>query len=247
MVKHKVKVDNKNILKRSAFSMIELIFAIVIIGISMLTIPMIMLQDATNQEASLMQEGILLSMTKVSQTLTFPWDSTSSPTGVGGLMSMSQVVETVALPPAGLERAGTTDFRVGHFPEQLRRRLTPNSNPRAATAIAGAAPAVSINSFHGNSVDINASAGSGASAYKKTWTVTTAVSYVSDLPASTYGATDIIFAFGAPSPGATSNIKQVTVTATDTTVTTLAANGNLVVLTSFSSNIGEAEFYKRRY
>lgn len=230
---------------RFAFTMIELIFAIVIIGISMLTLPAMMAQDATNQESSLMQEGILLSTTKVAQVLTFPWDQQSSPGGV--LMSTSQVLETVGVAaPAGLRRVGVTDFRVGHFQEQLRRRLTPNSDQRTATAVGTVTVAVpNINDFHNEILDLNATPGFEEFAYKKAWRTTTDISYVSD--ATDYTQENIIFNFSDVGGAALTNIKKVRVSTRDRTVATLGVNGNQVDLTSYSANIGESEFYKRRY
>ena len=228
--------------QRLAFSMIELIFAIVIIGICMLALPMIMLTDASSQEGALAQEGILLTTTKVAQTLTFPWDPNSSPGGE--LMSTSRVLETRAAQPAGLARVGTKDFRIGHFPEMLRRRLSPNSSPATASIIG--AGNNSISSLDGDSENIVATAGSEQFAYKKQWELNTTILYVAD--AATYQNSVINdFDFSRTDAGPTpTNIKMVQITATDITPNS-AGNGNRMRLWSFSSNIGEAEFFKRRY
>lgn len=236
---------------RSAFTMIELIFAIVVIGITMLTIPLVMVQDAKQQEDSLMQEGIMLSATKIAQALTFQWANNSSDSGVASLISKSQVLNTGGDGELFLRRAApNNDFRIGHFPEKLRRRLTPASNPRAAGAIGGnVIPATNINSFNGETDVIPA--GDPQYSFKKQWTVTAAVSYVSDtatyLGTTVAGSTTVNYNFPTSSHIGTTNIKMVRVTATDGTTTTLGATGNQVVLTSYSCNIGEAEFYKRRY
>lgn len=230
----------EGVMRRCAFSMIELIFAIVIIGISMLALPMIMFTDASSQEDSLMQEAIMLSTTKIAQVLTFPWDQTSPPETVAGLVSTSQVVNTAG--NAALARNGVTDFRIGHFPEQLRRRLTPFSAQRAA---GGVGAATDISSFNGNSVTINATGGNEQFSYKKDWLITTTVSYIADT--ANYAATGVSFDFSNVATGGTSNIKMVQVTVTDQTAVTLGVNANQVILTSYSANIGESEFYKRRY
>jgi prepilin-type N-terminal cleavage/methylation domain-containing protein len=240
----KINVKFKGTVQRCAFTLIELIFAIVVIGITMLALPTIMLQDANSQEKSLFQEGIMLTTTKASQVLTFPWDPLSSP--AGGLMSLSQVLETGVAGDSELtarRAAPEDDFRVGHFPEQLRRRLTPSSDQRIANAIA-ASPIPSMNNFNGESVEINATAGQEQWAYKKRWRLSTTVSYISD--ATVYTDENITFnfsdVFNAAAP--VSNIKMIQVTATDITPNSTA---DQVRLTSYSSNIGETEFYKRRY
>ncbi|MDF1880683.1 type II secretion system protein [Sulfurimonas sp. MAG313] len=144
-----------NIRMRSAFTMIELIFAIVIISISMLTLPLILTVDANKQLGALNQEGILLASTKLSQTLANSWDSQSSP--LGALMSTSQVLNTRVIGAgnlgAGLDRNGTSDFRAGHFEADLRRRLTPFSQQRNASIIG--AETSGISSFHNTFEDIN--------------------------------------------------------------------------------------------
>lgn len=156
-------------------------------------------------------------------------------------MSTSQVLETGG--DNDFDRNGTSDFRVGHFPEQLRRRLSPNSAQRNASAI-GVGP----NSISGQDGTVdNIGAVNGRYAYKKQWRTNTSVAYVSD-NAVYAGVGGVINGFDfstAPlAGGATSNIKMVRVTATDMTA---GAASNQVVLTSYSSNIGEAEFFKRRY
>ena len=226
--------------KHSAFSMIELVFAIVIIGVSMLTIPMLMRVDATNQEDSLLQEGIMLTSTKVSQVLTYPWDANSSPGG--GLMTMTQALETGILGAADLtarQAPPNGNFRIGHFTQKLRRRLTPVTAPRTAGAI-GAAFDGSISGFNTNSENI--AAVDGQYSYKKQWRLDTVVTYVEDN--ATYTNTNVALDFPDVGVAGPTNIKMVEVTATDVTPNSA---GDTIVLRSYSSNIGEAEFYKRRY
>ena len=220
---------------RSAFTMIELIFAIVIISISMLALPMVMQIDAKNQEDALFQEGILITTTKVSQALTFPWDPNSSPGGA--LMSLSNVLDTGSA-SAGVARVAGTDFRVGHFQETIRRRMTPVSAPRAALAIAGGTNSVA--NQHGN-VEV---LGGGQYTYKKQWSAATTVTYVSDFTDFTQTAIAYDFPTNAGAGGGTTNIKMIQVIATDVTP---GSAGNSIELTSYASNIGEQEFYKRRY
>ena len=222
---------------RHAFTMIELVFAIVIIAIAVLAMPTIMFTNAASQEQTLKEEAIMLTTTKIAQILTYPWDANSSPLGV--LMSTSQVLGTVANPPLGLERNATTDFRIGHFPNQLRRRMTPFSNERNATGIGGIFGS-NISSFNGDQVTIGAAGADQV--YKKQYRMTTTVTYVTDN--TNYGLNIITFDFNTTATGL-SNIKMVQVTTDeqDTTGTWIP----IVQMTSYSTNIGEAEFYKRRY
>ncbi len=60
-----------------AFTMIELIFAIVIIGISMLSLPMIAQVSSTNIEKNLVQEAILIASTDMTKVISGKWDENS--------------------------------------------------------------------------------------------------------------------------------------------------------------------------
>jgi len=225
-------LSHKSSLFRPAFTMIELIFAIVIISISMLSLPLIITGDATSQEDSFMQEGIMITSTKVSQVLTYQWDP-NSPPPLAGITTASEVVATAAGDPALEQRNG--NYRIGHIQEKLRRR----TGPRNASAIG--AGGNSISSYVGGAVNVVNPAGS-QTGYKKQWQITTVVSYVSDIAA--YGGNAINYNFPSVPTGGPTNIKMVQVTALDQTP---GASADQVVLTSYSSNIGEAEFYKRRY
>jgi len=230
----------KTPLYRNAFTMIELLFAIVIISITMLTLPMMMQIDAGNQEDALAQEGIILTSTKIAQVLTFPWDPVSSPGGA--IMTLSQVLDT-ANGDADLTRVAGTDFRLGHVTEKLRRRLSPVSAPRTASVIGGnVVPETSINDFNAD-VDNIGGAG-GTYAYKKQWRLNTTVTYVDDT--ATYSDNNVAYDLPIVGVANPTNIKMVTVLATDVTPG-IPGVPRQVRLRSYSSNIGEQEFYKRRY
>lgn len=247
-VKEEFSINNpvrQPIMMHHAFTMIELIFAIVIVGVTILTIPLMLVTNATNQDRSLIQEGVMITSTKISQVLTYPWDVQSSPTGT--LMSTSQVLDTLNT-PLGLERNATTDFRIGHFRQALRRRMTPNSFPRTATNIgAFTTPQTSIAHFNGAADAVETSAGTPTTAtgYKKEYQLRTIVSYINDN--ATYSGTTINFNYDINTSSATSrtNIKMVQVITDE--VNASGAATPIVSLVSFSSNIGETEFYKRRY
>lgn len=226
---------------RSAFTMIELVFAIVIISISILALPTVLLNDASSQEQTLKEEGIMLTTTKISQILTYPWDAQSQPP-VGGAVSTSQVLNTVNA-NAALARNGITDFRIGHFINDLRRRMTPFSAPRIAGAIPiGGNPKTNIGDFNGDVTTVGG-VGDKAAGYKKEYQTTTRVAYVAD--AANYAANAIVFGFSDVQLANSTNIKMVRVTTDERD-----SAGNwvpIIQMTSYSANIGEAEFAKRRY
>ncbi len=224
---------------RHAFTMLELVFAIVIIGIAVLALPTVLLTGASSQEQTLKEEGIMLTTTKISQILTFPWDASSSPSGAL-IMSTSQVLNTAG--DTDLNRNGISDFRIGHFQDELRRRMSPESTPRAAGAIGGVN---NIGRFNGETVTVGAG-GSKAAGYKKEYQTTSLVSYVAD--AADYNTatnTNLSFNFTTADPGTTTNIKMVQVSTSE--MDPAGAWIPIIQMTSYSANIGEAEFFRRRY
>lgn len=70
---------------RPAIAMIELIFAIVIIGISLLSAPLIIGQSVQSINTNLQQESIAAAASQISLILTYPWDegTTSNVAGNG--------------------------------------------------------------------------------------------------------------------------------------------------------------------
>lgn len=221
---------------KNAFTLLELIFAILIISIGILSLPTILLQDADSQEQSLFQEGISLASAEVLRTLTYPWDPNSSPGGA--IMTQNEVLDTGG--DGELNRLAGTDFRAGHFQAALRRRMTPNGAPRAASGIANG-----TNSISGQDgrVELFPPAGVGTAAgFKKQWQIATNVFYVNDNAA--YNAGGIGYNYPIVGGGGTTNIKMVVATVTDVTP---GSAGDVIVLRSYASNIGENDFFSRRY
>ncbi|HIP47310.1 MAG TPA: type II secretion system protein, partial [Campylobacterales bacterium] len=61
-------------MKRSGFSLVELVLSIVIIAIALMTIPLMLNQSAKSNQFALMQESILAARTKMGNILSFKWD-----------------------------------------------------------------------------------------------------------------------------------------------------------------------------
>jgi len=114
---------------------------------------------------------------------------------------------------------------------------------RNASAIGGTN---NIGAFDGTSVQVG-TAGSDRG-YKKQYQLNTSVQYISDTAIYNPAAAGSTINFDYNTTvlaGTTSNIKMVT-------VSTQEKNNagewvNIIQMTSFSSNIGEAEFFMRRY
>jgi type II secretory pathway pseudopilin PulG len=75
---------------RPAIAMIELVFAIVIIGIALLSAPRIIGQSVKSINTALNQEAIAAAASQISLVLTYPWDeNTSSTIGGSGILRVA--------------------------------------------------------------------------------------------------------------------------------------------------------------
>lgn len=234
---------------RYAFTMIELIFALVIMGIVFLTLPRILIEDSSNVEQNIMQEAIFASSAKIGQILTFHWDENSpDPTTT---LTAANVVGTPNGDPE-LDRVAGTDFRLGHIVQPLHRRMTSITAERNATTIVGLGvddvidDPDDIDDFDGG-VNLDLITGTSVSSYKKAYRVTTDVSYVSD--AADYTQSTINYTFDVGSAATVTsdrNVKMIELS-TDQNNSGGWSVQPILVLRAFSANIGETDFYKRTY
>jgi prepilin-type N-terminal cleavage/methylation domain-containing protein len=240
-----------------AFTMIELIFAIVIIGIVAISIPIIMVTNSKNVEQNLMQEAVLIATTKMDQILTYPWDDRSRDI-TGFVLAKTEVLDLgVASPLTPELDRNASDFRVGHFQEALRRKMVPAafSGIRPITPVANLGKNAwdqnlttdnDIDDFDGQFEDLFHA---GADNYKNDYRITADVSYVDDtIDYTQVGTTEQIFDFDhTPYTLNPTHIKRVEIN-----VTKRDSAGNLettpsVVFRAFATNIGETDYYQRTY
>ena len=220
------------------FTMIEMIFAIVIIGIVAISIPMIMLTNARGVEQNLLQETIFITATKLGQVLSYPWDENSPPAGT--------LAKTEVLNASGddeLDR-NVTDYRRGHFQQALHRKMTPQSAQRSATTAGGlgddGGDRDDIDDFEG---EITLITETGERGYKKNYRINGFVDYVSD--ATDYSASSVNFDYSISGLGSDTNIKMVQITVEEELPS--GSYSEVLRLRSYSSNIGETDYHKRTY
>ena len=106
---------------KTAFSMIELIFAIVIIGVAVLSLPMMSQVTSRGIENNLAQETIFAASAELNQVMSYYWDDRSIE---DGNTSLSRVIDS------SNDCDDTTKQRVGH----VHRRCV-NSDSNAAPTI----------------------------------------------------------------------------------------------------------------
>jgi len=110
--------------KRTAFTMIELIFAIVLIALVVAAVPQLISRNAQTLQGNLLQEEIFIAARTASELLTQPWDANSPDTSTS--RALSKVLDT-ASSNANLNRINVggvaLPFRIGHIIQPLHRRF----------------------------------------------------------------------------------------------------------------------------
>ncbi len=231
-------------MKRAGFSLIELVLAIVIIAISLMTIPLMLAQSGNNNSFAMAQETIFAARTKMGNILTHQWDASS--TENNGSITYIRVLD-VAAGDLELERNASTqddNRRKGHVASDFRRRFHDgNTTAAGMTSPSGGffdANNTTIDQFHN---DFSTLSSFGDFDYVRDFNLTTTVSYISD--DANYAQQIIGFDFNISSRADinittnSTNIKMIEVTAR-------SEDGNVFVFRSFSSNIGQTDLLSRR-
>lgn len=226
---------------RPAIAMIELIFAIVIMGIVMMSAPMLISTATQSTYVALQQEGINEAASRVNMIMGYAWDENNT-----GDMYIPPILH-VSSGAASLNVNGNTARRIGTPMTSQRTFILSDANSSDLNASA-------LRSDGGDTDDIDDFIGdisltlieAATVDYTETTTVNinTAVAYVSDSVTGGYSQSTITYTpFGAGS--ATTNVKSITVTLTSTT--NLDELEKTIVLRAFSSNIGGYELKERTF
>jgi len=205
--------------KRFAFSMIELIFAIVIIGISVASLPIMTNAIGKGVENSLVQEAIFAAAAEMNQVLSYRWDENSINEVVDiNATGLANVIDNIG------DCDATTRLRPGHINQPYHRRCL-DSNITTSSLGNGDSGESTIDDIDDNILTNQAlftATSSSADAYKDTYKYSVAVSK-SDF-------------------GGRVNLNE----AKEITVTVFNSDGDtLTQLKSYSFNIGEVDYYKR--
>lgn len=220
---------------RKAASMIELVIAIVVMGIAVMSLPLILTQSQNSNALALQQEAIMATKTQLAYILSYEWDENSFDANA----STSRVLVTNSdddLNATGLRRKG-------HVEGEKRRRLwdtsvtTAQRSPNAETSGSN-----DIDDFNNYSETV--AIASQNMDYIFNLELNTSVRYFTDT--ATYedeNLTDFSFDYASTTPGSPTNIKMVAVTARD-----LPNRNTLnITLRAFASNIGESVVLKKVY
>ncbi len=219
---------------RRATSMIELVIAIVVMGIAVMSLPLILTQSQNSNAMALQQEAILATKTKLGYLLSYEWDVNSYDATAG----VSRVLDTTASANADDDFNTTSIRRVGHVMADTRRRLRDDMATATTDGNAEWANAAleDIDDFDGR--DENTTIASETMDYIFNLQLHSTVNYVSD--SATYANQNINFIFDASTTFTNpTNIKMITVTTTGTNIN--------MVLRAFASNVGESGILKRAW
>ncbi|RRS32488.1 MAG: hypothetical protein P794_01240 [Epsilonproteobacteria bacterium (ex Lamellibrachia satsuma)] len=247
-----------NTFLRPAIAMIELIFALVIMAIVLLSAPRLIHTATQSGFLSMQQEGINEAASKVSLIMSYPWDEANTDSSfLSPILYVSNSADSSLREfNSSGRRAGTPKLSTRSFIRTDGNKLNASAAPLgfdtgenndndiddmddfADTAIADSS--LQFIDSNENNVDYIEN--------NTTINIHTAISYMNDTPAGgTYvdpGADGkITFSplFDAAAPGYTTNIKKIIVTLTSTS-TASELNNKKIVLKAFTCNIGNYSF-----
>ncbi len=215
--------------------MIELIFSIVIMGIVMMSAPMLISSATKSTSVALQQEGINEAVSRVSMILTYEWDEKNT-----DIPCVPPVLHVLNGDPE-LDIA-TNARRVGVPVGSNSRTFKCGNDELNASAIgSGGGDGDDIDDFSNDPSLVPILTGSGGQDYieQNTVSIATAISYLSD--SASYGSA--AFAYAPTASAGITNIKAIAVTLTSTSG--VSELSKIIRLNAFSCNIGGYEFESR--
>jgi prepilin-type N-terminal cleavage/methylation domain-containing protein len=236
------------VVKRKGFTLIELIFAIVIVAIIVLSIPMMNLINAKATEGSISQEAVFASSAKLMQTLSFPWDENSS--DIEQILEGATVLSGVVKIPSG---TASLDFNnTVCRPGLIARRCRVDQNGWEVNVsnLGNDYPSALIRGLDDSGGESNVS-GTSSEGYKSQYRMVTNVTYVSDNTSTggaiDYNATNPLvadrFIFSNVTSATKTNLRLIT-------ISTFRPDDDVnpvTVLRAYGANIGEIKPYRRTY
>lgn len=228
---------------RKAASMIELVVAIVVMGIAVMTLPLLLLKTQSNNAYTLQQEIILAARTKMGDMLTYRWDEHS--------LINNKIFILLTEGDSELNATSQSEYirRIGNVKGDKRRRFSPDLNSSTSVANLGPDPLGSNNLDDIDDFNDNNSTFEPVPILQSTsldyhftkFNLKTTVVYVSD--SANYNASNLNFTFETNTSGTTTNIKMLELNVTDPDNTSVIP----FIVRSYSCNIGESELLRRDF
>ena len=224
---------------RPAIAMIELIFAIVIMGIVMMSAPMLISTATKSTYIAIQQEGINEAASRVNMIMGYEWDQNDTNSSY-----IPPILHTNSA-TADLKEVGITGRRIGIPMQSKRTYFVSDSNTTELNASSLSIDGANdIDDFSGNINLTLQDTDTNTIDYveKTTVDINTTVAYAADNVAGGYSQSTITYVPFTPSATST-NIKSITVTLTSTSG--IDELDKTIVLRAFSCNIGGYEFEER--
>lgn len=198
--------------------MIELIFAIVVISIAVITLPMMAQITSKGIEDSIVQEAIFAASAELMGATSYYWDLNSMYDN-----NLSRLERVIDIGGTCENNSSDPNYRLrpGHVNQPYHRRCLDSSAIGLENNSSGAFP--NLDNAEHTSELIFTDATKDAAGYKNNYYSTVAVGNFNET-----GAAD-------------NNVKRITVTIAD------SGSNTITLLSTYSANIGEIDFYKRRF
>jgi len=217
---------------RKAASMLELVIAIVVMGIAMMTLPLMLSRVQNNNNFAMQQEAILMARTQIGDIITYRWDehSMDSSSNVGVLDTNSK--------NTNFERVAGTIRRIGHVKGNKRRKFfATETNASTIGLDSGETIPDDIDDFDDSNKSLSSASDTNHTAGYKLYdsNMSISVKYTDDNNSAP------TFNFNQPPHVPTTNIKAITVSLKNSQL-----DGNLT-LRAFSCNIGANQLLRKDF
>jgi len=231
----------KTKIMRPAIAMLELIFAIVIMGIILMSAPSLISTASKSGFVAIQQEAINEAASQVNMIMGYHWDENDADESY--IDPLLQVSSTTA----GLVEAGTTGRRPGTPKESFRAFVRSDGQRLSASALGSDADDTEeddIDDFGGETELIEIESAVADTVEKTTIKINKTISYSADT--ANYNQSSITFDPSFTNAGGTTNIKSIIVTLTsDSSAEEL--NQKEITLRAFSCNIGGYKLEEREF
>jgi len=209
------------VVRRAAFTLIELVFAIVIIAIAVVSLPMMNQAISKGVDANLVQEAIFAAATELNEAITAHWDGNSVEPSLSN--SYARVINI------GGDCNTTTKLRPGQIDEAYHRRCLNDTGTTPVDAADTGVIALEDMAHDKQQIFINNVA--DEKGYKKHYTSKIEVYQNTNSNQFKFNGTY------------NKNMKQLVITIEDSDNPGVA----LTSLKTYSANIGEVDYYKKVY
>lgn len=213
-------VRTKKVLYRAAFTLIELIFAIIIMSVAIISLPMMMQITADGVEKNIVQEAVFAASAELMGATSYYWDARSMEDEE--FSHLSRVIHV----GGGVTDcdSNTSGPRYGMRPGHVDRRCLNDLNNHTVNYTGDDATLVGLNASVHVVGDMFDNSDAQASGYKQEY------------------KSSMVIAKGNDINGVSSdNVKVLTISIFD------EDSVHLTSLKTYSANIGEVKYYKRKF